>query len=293
MLNENTLRNAAVKLVKKSAITLPCDVVSALKRAQENETEELPKYIMGKILENVKLAEKKQAPLCQDTGVPIFYVKIGKDAIADNNPVIKNLDKILSDAVKIATKETPLRKNVVHPLTRKNTGTNTGMDFPYIHHNFSEGNFIEITVHPKGGGTENMSFLKMHTPTLDLEQDIINHVVETVKFVKGKACPPNIIGIGLGGSSDIAMKLAKVASIRGIGTQNPDPDIARLEKKLLAAVNETGIGPLGFGGKTTALAVNIEFAGVHTSVYPIGINFLCWAARQATMRIEDGEIKFV
>ena len=293
MLNENTLRNAAVKLVKKSAITLPCDVVSALKRAQENETEELPKYIMGKILENVKLAEKKQAPLCQDTGVPIFYVKIGKDAIADNNPVIKNLHKILADAVKIATKETPLRKNVVHPLTRKNTGTNTGMDFPYIHHNFSEGNFIEITVHPKGGGTENMSFLKMHTPTLDLEQDIINHVVETVKFVKGKACPPNIIGIGLGGSSDIAMKLAKVASIRGIGTQNPDPDIARLEKKLLAAVNETGIGPLGFGGKTTALAVNIEFAGVHTSVYPIGINFLCWAARQATMRIEDGEIKFV
>jgi len=293
MLNENTLRNAAVKLVKKSAITLPCDVVSALKRAQENETEELPKYIMGKILENVKLAEKKQAPLCQDTGVPIFYVKIGKDAIADNNPVIKNLDKILSDAVKIATKETPLRKNVVHPLTRKNTGTNTGMDFPYIHHSFSEGNFIEITVHPKGGGTENMSFLKMHTPTLDLEQDIINHVVETVKFVKGKACPPNIIGIGLGGSSDIAMKLAKVASIRGIGTKNPDPDIARLEKKLLAAVNETGIGPLGFGGKTTTLAVNIEFAGVHTSVYPIGINFLCWAARQATMRIEDGEIKFV
>jgi len=293
MLNENTLRNAAVKLVKKSAITLPCDVVSALKRAQENETEELPKYIMGKILENVKLAEKKQAPLCQDTGVPIFYVKIGKDAIADNNPVIKNLDKILSDAVKIATKETPLRKNVVHPLTRKNTGTNTGMDFPYIHHSFSEGNFIEITVHPKGGGTENMSFLKMHTPTLDLEQDINDYVVETVKFVKGKACPPNIIGIGLGGSSDIAMKLAKVASIRGIGTKNPDPDIARLEKKLLAAVNETGIGPLGFGGKTTALAVNIEFAGVHTSVYPIGINFLCWAARQATMRIEDGEIKFV
>ena len=293
MLNENTLRNAAVKLVKKSAITLPCDVVSALKRAQENETEELPKYIMGKILENVKLAEKKQAPLCQDTGVPIFYVKIGKDAIADNNPVIKNLDKILSDAVKIATKEMPLRKNVVHPLTRKNTGTNTGMDFPYIHHSFSDGNFIEITVHPKGGGTENMSFLKMHTPTLDLEQDIINHVVETVKFVKGKACPPNIIGIGLGGSSDIAMKLAKIASIRGIGTKNPDPDIARLEKKLLAAVNETGIGPLGFGGKTTALAVNIEFAGVHTSVYPIGINFLCWAARQATMRIEDGEIKFV
>jgi len=293
MLNENTLRNAAVKLVKKSAITLPCDVVSALKRAQENETEELPKYIMGKILENVKLAEKKQAPLCQDTGVPIFYVKIGKDAITANNQVIKNLHKILADAVKIATKETPLRKNVVHPLTRKNTGTNTGMDFPYIHHSFSEGNFIEITVHPKGGGTENMSFLKMHTPTLDLEQDIINHVVETVKFVKGKACPPNIIGIGLGGSSDIAMKLAKVASIRGIGTKNPDPDIARLEKKLLAAVNETGIGPLGFGGKTTALAVNIEFAGVHTSVYPIGINFLCWAARQATMRIEDGEIKFV
>jgi len=293
MLNENTLRNAAVKLVKKSAITLPCDVVSALKRAQENETEELPKYIMGKILENVKLAEKKQAPLCQDTGVPIFYVKIGKDAIADNNPVIKNLDKILSDAVKIATKEMPLRKNVVHPLTRKNTGTNTGMDFPYIHHSFSDGNFIEITVHPKGGGTENMSFLKMHTPTLNLEQDINDYVVETVKFVKGKACPPNIIGIGLGGSSDIAMKLAKIASIRGIGTQNPDPDIARLEKRLLASVNETGIGPLGFGGKTTALAVNIEFAGVHTSVYPIGINFLCWAARQATMRIEDGEIKFV
>ena len=293
MIDENTLRNAAAKLVKKSAITLPCDVVSALKKAQADETEELPKYIMGKILENVKLAEKKQAPLCQDTGVPIFYVRIGKDAIAANNRIIKNLDKILADAAELATKETPLRKNVVHPLTRKNTGTNTGLGFPYIHLCFADDNFIEITVHPKGGGTENMSFLKMHTPTLNLEQDINDYVVETVKFVKGKACPPNIIGIGLGGSSDIAMKLAKVASIRGIGTQNPDPDITGLEKKLHAAVNETGIGPLGFGGKTTALAINIEFAGVHTSVYPIGINFLCWAARQATMRIEDGEIKFV
>lgn len=290
MLTENMLRDYAAELVKRSAITLPDDVVAALKKAQLQETEELPRYIMEKILENIKLAEKNKAPICQDTGVPIFYVKIGKEAIKENIKIIKNLDKILSDAVKIATEKTPLRKNVVHPLTRKNTGTNTGLKFPYIHCEFADGDFIEITVHPKGGGTENMSFLKMHTPTLDLEQDIIDYVVETVKSVKGKACPPNIIGIGLGGSSDIAMKLAKTASIRGIGTQTPDPDLAKLEKKLLAAVNETGVGPLGFGGKTTALGVNIEFAGVHTSVYPIGINFLCWAARKATMRIENGKV---
>ncbi len=293
MIDEATLSNSAVELVKKSAIILPDDVTAALKKAQSGETEEIPKYIMGKIIENTELAVKNRAPICQDTGVPIFFVKIGRDALEDNIKIIKNLDKILADAVKIATMETPLRKNVVHPLTRKNTGTNTGLGFPYVNYEFVNGNFIEITVHPKGGGTENMSFLTMHTPTLDLEQDIVDYVTKTVKFVRGKACAPNIIGIGLGGSSDIAMKLAKKASIRGVGTQNPDTDVAKLEKKILAAVNETGVGPLGFGGKTTALAVNIEFTGVHTSVYPIGINFLCWAARQATMRIEDGEIKFI
>ena len=293
MIDENVLRNSVTKLVKKSVIVLPDNVVAALKKAREQEKEELPKYILGKILENIELAEKHHAPICQDTGVPIFYVKIGKDAIAGNNLIIKNLDKILADAVKTATEEIPLRKNVVHPLTRKNTGTNTGLRFPYVHYEFFDGDFIEITIHPKGGGTENMSFLKMHTPTLDLEQDIIDYVVDTVKFVRGKACAPNIIGIGIGGSSDIVMDLAKRASIRGIGTQNPDPDIAKLEKKLFSAVNETGVGPLGFGGKTTALAVNVEFAGVHTSVYPIGINFLCWAARQATMRIKGDEIKFL
>ncbi len=285
MVNENTLQDSLTKLVRKSAIILPDDVVAALKAGALAETEELPKYILEKILENINLAKNYHAPICQDTGVPIFYVRIGKNTDVNLNEFIKNLDKILSNAVEIATKDTPLRKNVVHPLTRKNTGTNTGLGFPYINYEFFDGDFIEITIHPKGGGTENMSFLKMHTPTLDLEQDIIDFVVETVKSVGGKACPPNIIGIGLGGSSDVVMKLAKKASIRGIGTKNPDPDVAELEKKLFKAVNETGVGPLGFGGKTTALAVNIEFAGVHTSVYPIGINFLCWAARKATMRI--------
>ena len=226
--------------------------------------------------------------MCQDTGVIIFYLKAGAQ--------VKGLDKIeeaLRNATKRATKEVPLRPNAVNPFTQKNTGDNTGRFIPFIHWEIVPGNDIEITVFPKGGGCENVCALGMLRPGEGVK-GLKKFVVDTIIKAGAKPCPPNIIGVAIGGGADIAMKLAKETLLRPLNQSNPDPKLAKLEKELYEAANSTGIGPMGLGGKFTVLGVHVEYAERHPASYPAAVAVQCWAARRASARIHpDGTVEYL
>lgn len=277
MISQKTIEETVVKLFKKAVTTLPEDVVSALKRAYENENNKIARYNLKAILENIEIARRKKTPICQDTGLPIVYVKLG-------NVEVENLYESIRNGVKKATKEIPLRPNVVNPFTRKNTGTNVGYRIPEIELELIDEDYLEITVLPKGFGSENNSALKMLSPN---EQDKIkDFVLETVISANGKPCPPIIVGVGIGGSADYAMKLAKKSLLRRIGEKHEDNVVKKMEEELLNIINKTGIGPMGLGGNTTALDVKIEYADTHTAGLPVGVCIQCWAARHATAIID-------
>ena len=285
---EETVEKTAVEIMKRAVIHIPKDVKEALSNAYEKETSETGRTQLKAILDNVRLGESQETPICQDTGVILFYVTVGSD-FGDASFVPAALNR----AVKAATVKVPLRPNAVHPLTRKNSGDNTGTNMPYINWNLGVGEYIEVTVMPKGAGSENMSSLAMLTPG-EGASAVKRFVVDQVIRAGAQPCPPTIIGIGMGGSADIALKLAKKALLRPIDQRHPDPDIADLEKELLKGVNMTGIGPMGLGGTYTSLGVNIEYAYCHTASLPVGINMQCWASRRATARIhKDGKVEIV
>jgi len=284
----NVVEEVAVNLLRLAVIELPADVKEALQKAYNEETSEAGKTQLKAILENIKLAEKTRKPMCQDTGTIIFYIKAGAEA--------KGLDQIpqaLKKATVRATKEVPLRPNAVDPFLQINSGNNTGRCIPFIHWEVISGNTIEITVLPKGGGSENVTVLGMLVPGQGVK-GLKKFVVDAVIKAGAKPCPPNILGVGVGGGADIAVKLAKQALLRPLNQPNPNPEIAKLEKVLLESVNMTGIGPMGLGGKFTALGVNIEYAHRHPASYPAAVAFQCWAARRATARIyPDGKIEYL
>jgi len=285
---EETVERTAVETLKRAVIYLPKDVKRALKNAYDKETSETAKTQLTAILDNINLGETGKTPICQDTGVILFYVTVGKD-FGDVSYVPAALDR----AVKTATIKVPLRPNAVHPLTRKNSGDNTGANMPYINWNMGEGDYLEVTAMPKGAGSENMSSLAMLTPG-EGAQAVKRFVVDQVIKAGAQPCPPTIIGVGIGGSADIALKLAKKALLRPIDKPHPEPEIATLEKELLKGVNMTGIGPMGLGGDATSLGVNIEYAHCHTASLPVGINMQCWAARRATARIHrNGQVEVI
>jgi fumarate hydratase subunit alpha len=201
--------------------------------------------------------------------------------------------RIFSEAVSKATKTIPLRPNVVHPLTRLNSGDNTGAGVPVLHVIKTEGGNIKVSFMPKGAGSENVSSLYMLTPIKTVEA-IKNVVLTRVVEAGGMPCPPTILGIGLGGTAEEAMLMAKKALLRPIGDENKNPEIAKLESELFEAVNKTGIGPMGLGGRWTCLDVKIEYSYCHTASLPLAINFQCWAARKASAVIEpDGSYKIL
>jgi len=285
---ETIVEDTAFKLLQLAVIELPKDVKDALKRAYKEETSESGKTQLEAILQNIELAEKTKTPICQDTGVIIFYIKAGADA--------KGLDKIesaLKKATIRATKEIPLRPNAVDPFTQKNSGDNTGNYIPYVHWQIVSGDTIEITAMPKGGGSENVSALGMIPPGEGIK-GLKKFVIDTLIKAGPQPCPPTILGVAAGGGADIAMKLAKQALLRPIGEPNSNPQLAKLEKELLEAANMTGIGPMGLGGKTTALSVNIDYAHRHAGSYPVAVAFQCWAARRATAKIHsDGSVEYL
>lgn len=290
MISESMIKEVTVDLLRKAVTTLPRDIKDSLRNAYEAEKEPIAKMQLKNILDNIKLAENGLVPMCQDTGIHIFYITLGrgfgKGAEAD-------VERAIKEGVKEATKAIPLRPNAVHPITRQNPGDNTGKKMPYINFRFSDDDYLEIAVMPKGAGSENMSALSMLLPSQGLK-GIKEFALSTIMNAGGKPCPPTIIGMGIGGSADISMKLAKEALLRPINIRNTEPQIAELENELHEAINSLGIGPMGLGGKTTVLAVNIEYAHCHTASLPVAINLQCWAARKAVARIhDDGSIEHI
>ncbi|MGF7119371.1 fumarate hydratase [Methanobacterium oryzae] len=273
MITQKIIEDTIFNLFKEAVIKLPDDVKKALQDAYNNEDNDIAHLNLKAILDNIEAAEKMRVPMCQDTGLPIVFVKLGKVDV-------ENLYEGIRNGVERATKEVPLRPNVVDPITRKNTGTNTGNMMPQIDIELIDEEKIEFTVFPKGIGSENNNALKMALPGEGIE-GIKKFVVDTVITAGGKPCPPIIVGVGVGGSSDLAMKIAKKALLGKIGERNPDKTIAELEEDILSQINKTGIGPMGLGGKTTALDVKILTADTHTAGLPIGVCIQCWAGRRA------------
>lgn len=269
MVTYSEVVETVVELFKKAEIELPDDVVKALKIAYEQEESEIAKNTLGAILKNIESARNLRVPMCQDTGIPVVFVEIGKDLCLDFD-----LKDAIAEGVRRATKEVPLRPNAVHPLTRENPGTNLGPHVPLINIDIVEGDQLRITAMPKGAGSENVSALKMLLPSQ--VNQVEKFVIETVKNAGGKPCPPIIVGVGIGSTFDGSAKLAKKALLRDITEMND------FERRLLDKINQLGIGPGGLGGKTTALAVLTEIGYCHTASLPVAVNIQCWANRRAT-----------
>jgi fumarate hydratase subunit alpha len=282
------VENVAFNVLKQAVIYLPEDVKQALKKAYAEETSETGRTQLKAILDNIELAEKYQAPVCQDTGTIIFYVKAGAKA--------KDLDKIenaLVNATRKATKEIPLRPNSVDPFTQKNSGDNTGRYIPHLNWEIVPGDSLELTVMTKGGGSENVCIGEMLVPGEGIN-GLKKFVIDAVIKAGAQPCPPTILGIAMGGGADIAMKLAKKTLLKPLNEANPNPEIAKLEKEIFEAANMTGIGPMGLGGKTTVLGVHIDYAFRHPASFPAAVAFNCWAARRASARINaDGTVEYL
>ena len=269
-----------VELIRKAVTELPDDVISALKKASKLE-EGIAKIQLENILKNIEIAKKTKRPLCQDTGVQTFFVKVGKDF-----KYAGKLKEIITEGVKRATAEVPLRPNTFDPFTRANHKDNVGDYIPAITWDFVRGDSVEITAIPKGGGSENMSKLVMLKPGEGIE-GVKDFVVKEIISAGGNPCPPTVIGIGIGGGADLAMKLGKTALLRPVGKVHPDKNIAKIEKYIKDEVNKSGVGPMGLGGKTTVLDVHIEKAPRHPASLPVGLVVQCWADRRATMIINS------
>lgn len=273
------IKDAVYELYKKAVIVLGNDVKKALEDALKVEDNELARLNIEAILKNIELAEEKQIPMCQDTGLPVVFVKLG-------NVEVENLRAGIEEGIKKATKEIPIRPNIVDPLTRENTNINVGSYIPPIDIELIDEDYLEITILPKGFGSENNNAMKMALPAEGI-RGIKDFVVESVLKAKGKPCPPTVIGVGIGGTSDLCLKLGKKALLGEVGKRNPDPEIAKLELEILEEINNSGIGPMGLGGKTTTLDVKILKAHTHTAGLPIGVCVQCWADRHATTKIYD------
>jgi fumarate hydratase subunit alpha len=279
MISEKEISETICELYKKAVISLPNDVKKLLKDSFKVENDDLPLLNIGSILKNIEIAEEKGIPMCQDTGLPVIFVKLGKVEV-------ENLYDGIRKGIEIATKEIPLRPNVVDPITRENSGNNTGNQIPYIDVELTDNDHVEFTVLPKGFGSENNNALKMALPGVGVE-GIKDFVLQTIKHAKGKPCPPMIVGVGVGGNSDLAMKLSKKVLLNNLNERNSDKTLDNLEKKILNEANKTNIGPMGLGGKTTVLAVKILKADTHTAGLPIGVTIQCWAHRHASKKLFD------
>jgi fumarate hydratase subunit alpha len=289
MITKETITETVSELLNRAVTRLPEDVESALKKAYKVERGEIAKTQLAAIIDNVKYARKKGVPICQDTGIPVFYVGIGSNAKVDTGII----EDAIVEGVRIATECIPLRPNAVHPLTRKNSEDNTGAGVPVIVFEILTGkDYIEITVLPKGAGSENMSRLALLKPS-DGIVGIKTFVIESVAAAGGNPCPPVIVGVGIGGTADKAVKLSKKALLRKISSRNKDEGIACLEEELLSSINKLGIGPMGLGGDTAALAVLAEYAFCHTASLPVAVNLQCWANRRASARIRGKRAEFI
>ena len=260
-------------LFLEANFNLTDDVLDALKTAQKTEESAAGKEVLRQIINNADLAAKEQIPLCQDCGAAVLFLELGQDA----HIIGGDLNEAVNEGVRQAYEKGYLRKSMVtHPFSsRVNTKNNTPA---IIHTEIVPGDKLKITAVPKGGGAENMSRLVMLTPSAG-RQGIIDNVLKAVDEAGSNPCPPVIVGVGIGGTAEKTLLLAKKALLRKVGEHNTDPEVAELEKELLEKVNKLGIGPMGYGGRTTALAVNVEVFPSHIAGMPLAINLNCHSAR--------------
>ena len=261
------------RLFLEANYNLTDDVLDALKTAQKTEESAAGKEVLRQIIKNAEIAAKEQIPLCQDCGAAVLFLELGQDA----HIIGGDLNEAVNEGVRQAYEKGYLRKSMVtHPFSsRVNTKNNTPA---IIHTEIVPGDKLKITAVPKGGGAENMSRLVMLTPSAG-RQGIIDNVLKAVDEAGSNPCPPVIVGVGIGGTSEKTLLLAKKALLRKVGEHNTDPEVADLEKELLEKVNKLGIGPMGYGGRTTALAVNVEVFPSHIAGMPLAINLNCHSAR--------------
>lgn len=270
---------AVKKLCIDSNIHLPQDTSAILNASVDRERSPLGKSILRQCAENAGIADSGNIPICQDTGLAVFFIEIGENAAIENGTIYA----AVNEGVRRGYKEGYLRKSVLSdPLyDRKNTGDNTPA---IIHLEIVPGDKVHITIAPKGGGAENMSALSMLPPSAG-EKGVLDFVTKTVIQAGGNPCPPTVIGVGIGGNFERCAYLAKRALIRPLGTHNPDFRYAALESELLRRINESGVGPQGLGGDTTSFAVHVEFEPCHLASLPVAVNINCHVHRHASVTI--------
>ncbi len=268
-----------IKNVKEMCIEanlhLSKDMADAIKNAEESENGELGKQILGQLIENMEIAGKEEIPICQDTGMAVFFIRLGQDLHIEG----RNLTDAVNEGVRQGYEEGYLRKSVVgDPLLRENTKDNTPA---VIHYDIVPGDKLEILIAPKGFGSENMSRVFMLKPA-DGAQGVKEAVLQAVMDAGPNACPPVVVGVGIGGDFEKAAIMAKKALTRNVNKGSDLPHIREMEKELLARINDSGIGPGGLGGKTTAIAVNIETYATHIAGLPVAVNMCCHVNRHVT-----------
>lgn len=282
MINEipvQKIRDAVARLCVSANRVLPDSLEQSIAKAENNECSSLGKSVLGDLLKNLGAARQLKLPVCQDTGMAVVFLDIGQDVHLTGG----SLKNAVNEGVAAGYNDGLLRKSVVSdPLRRVNTGDNTPA---VLHTRIVLGGAVHITVAPKGFGSENMSVIKMLTPAAGRD-GVVDAVVNAVKSAGGNPCPPIVAGVGIGGDFEQCAYLAKKALCRDIGVRNPDEYYAQLEDELLERINSLGIGPQGFGGKTTALAVNIETAPTHIAGLPVAINIGCHVTRHAEETVE-------
>jgi len=272
------VEEVARELYVRALKMLPPDIKEGFARLAASETHATAKQVLGTMITNIRVAEDTENLLCQDTGIPIYNVTIGRGVEVDG----VELKQAIRKGCERATREHPLRSSVVHPITRRNEQTSCGPGVPAIHMDFSEErDRLVIEMVPKGSGSENNSWLKMAIPA-DGIGAIKTFVVDCVLEAGGKTCPPTIVGVGVGGTSDLCVALAKKAATRPLGSACADPEGAALEASLTEAVNTLGVGPQGLGGDSTAFAVHVEIGATHITMNPVAVNMQCHSARRAS-----------
>jgi fumarate hydratase subunit alpha/L(+)-tartrate dehydratase alpha subunit len=281
------VEEAARELYVRALKMLPPDIKAGFARLDASETGATAKKVLGTMITNIRVAEETDNLLCQDTGIPIYNVTIGRNVEIEGS----ELESAIRRGCERATREYPLRSSVVHPITRKNEHTSCGPGVPPIHFGFSDDERLVIEMIPKGSGSENNSWLKMAVPAEGVDA-IKTFVIDCVLEAGGKTCPPTIVGVGIGGTSDLCMALAKRAATRPLGTACADPEGAALEASLGEAVNSLGVGPQGLGGDSTSFAVHVEIAATHITMNPVAVNMQCHSARRASASFTPGGVEY-
>jgi len=291
VLSTDTVADVSAKLYEKACKTVPVEVQEALKKALEKESNQLAKMQLGKMLENIRAAREDDNVICQDLGVPCFFIKYGTLVRFEgdlNEAIARGMRKLYDEPPHLQTYQ-------INPFGWKMGPSWEGAHTPLVHVELLPGaDYVEIKAFPKGGGSAMWGKVRLDEWKKATTEDVKRFVLESLLDAGPRSCPPYIIGVGIGGTIDYVSYLAKLATTRSIDKRHPDPKVAAMESDILEAVNKTGIGVMGLGGDTTALAVNIEYASNHMYITPMAFELNCWPGRQASARVfEDGTVTYL